>query len=98
MWKAEQAAEAEKQKVQQVIKEKKMEREREEMARMQEEAGGKKRNVQKVEWMYNNVNARGVRLRSYLMLRSAGNGGGWELRLRMALLPSDIEAVSKTEI
>jgi len=71
VWKAEQAAEAEKQKVQQVIKEKKMEREREEMARMQEEAGGKKRNVQKVEWMYNNVNARGVRLRSYLMLRSA---------------------------
>jgi hypothetical protein len=53
VWKAEKSALEERRKLDELRKERDREREVQELERLQEEAGGKKRRVEKVDWMYN---------------------------------------------
>lgn len=53
VWKAEKSALEERRKLDELRKERDREREIQELERLQEEAGGKKKRVEKVDWMYN---------------------------------------------
>lgn len=53
VWKAEKSALEERRKLDELRKERDREREIQELERLQEESGGKKRRVEKVDWMYN---------------------------------------------
>ncbi|MCO5612677.1 hypothetical protein L7F22_066946 [Adiantum nelumboides] len=53
VWKAEKSALEERRKLDELRKERDREREIQELERLQEEAGGKKKRVDKVDWMYN---------------------------------------------
>lgn len=53
VWKAEKSALEERRKLDELRKERDRERELQELERLQEESGGKKRKVEKVDWMYN---------------------------------------------
>ncbi|UZJ53330.1 hypothetical protein CBS101457_002650 [Exobasidium rhododendri] len=53
VWKAEKSALEERRKLDELRKERDRERELQDLERLQEEAGGKKKRVEKVDWMYN---------------------------------------------